>query len=107
MRPQKPNPPNPSPLLFADCCGRYLNDFAATPAPDAESLMRSRYSTFVLGRLDYPLATWHASTRPADLTFDTTAKCLKQAVHSHCVLDGFPLSSLSRSCDVDRLSLPT
>jgi len=29
--------------------------------------MRSRYSAFVLGRLDYLLATWHPSTRPATL----------------------------------------
>ncbi|MFM2066214.1 MAG: hypothetical protein RLZZ584_1123 [Pseudomonadota bacterium] len=36
-------------------------------APDAEALMRSRYSAFVLGLDDYLLATWHASTRPATL----------------------------------------
>lgn len=29
--------------------------------------MRSRYSAFVLGRLDYLDATWHPSTRPAAL----------------------------------------
>ena len=29
--------------------------------------MRSRYSAFVLDKLDYLLATWHASTRPAQL----------------------------------------
>lgn len=29
--------------------------------------MRSRYSAFVLDRLDYLLATWHPSTRPAAL----------------------------------------
>ena len=28
-------------LPYDRCCGRYLDD-AATPAPDAESLMRSR-----------------------------------------------------------------
>ena len=66
----------PQPLLFSACCERYLSDFAATPAPDAESLMRSRYSAFVLGRLDYLLATWHASTRPTDLTLDAAAKWL-------------------------------
>ncbi|MFZ2296269.1 MAG: YchJ family metal-binding protein, partial [Polaromonas sp.] len=54
------------PLPFSTCCGPYLNKRAATPAPDAESLMRSRYSAFVLGRRDYLLATWHASTRPTD-----------------------------------------
>ena len=29
--------------------------------------MRSRYSAFVRDELDYLLATWHASTRPASL----------------------------------------
>ncbi|KQY89412.1 hypothetical protein ASD35_14795 [Pelomonas sp. Root1444] len=36
---------------------------AATP----EALMRSRYSAFVLDLPDYLRATWHASTRPAEL----------------------------------------
>jgi SEC-C motif-containing protein len=40
------------------------------PAPDAEALMRSRYSAYALGLADYLLATWHPDTRPADLTFD-------------------------------------
>ena len=61
------------PLTFAQCCGPYLDDFAATPAPDAQSLMRSRYSAFVLERADYLLATWHASTRPAALEFEPGA----------------------------------
>ncbi len=30
--------------------------------------MRSRYSAFVLDRIDYLLATWHPDTRPAALT---------------------------------------
>ncbi|HEX7340086.1 MAG TPA: YchJ family metal-binding protein, partial [Rhodanobacteraceae bacterium] len=34
------------------------------PAPDAERLMRSRYSAYVLSLEKYLLATWHASTRP-------------------------------------------
>ena len=29
--------------------------------------MRSRYSAFVLDKLDYLLASWHESTRPAQL----------------------------------------
>lgn len=29
--------------------------------------MRSRYSAFVLGRIDYLLATWHPSTAPDQL----------------------------------------
>ena len=44
------------------CCGR-LHE--GEPAPDAESLMRSRYSAFVLGLEAYLRATWHPDTRPA------------------------------------------
>ena len=29
--------------------------------------MRSRYSAFVLGLIDYLVATWHVSTAPGDL----------------------------------------
>lgn len=71
------------PLPFSSCCSPYLNQHAATPAPNAESLMRSRYSAFVLGRRDYLLATWHASTRPTDLMLDPAAKWLGLEVLSH------------------------
>ena len=36
------------------CCGHYHD---GTPAPSAETLMRSRYSAYVLGRVDYLKAT--------------------------------------------------
>ena len=49
------------PLSFSACCGLYLNENAATPAPDAETLMRSRYSAFARGRMDYLLACQVAS----------------------------------------------
>ena len=52
---------------YAACC-QPLHQ--GTPAPDAESLMRSRYSAYALGLADYLLATWHATTRPATLGFD-------------------------------------
>lgn len=64
------------PLPLADCCGRFLGDFGGTPAPDAESLMRSRYSAFVLEDAGYLLATWHASTRPAEIAFESGIKWL-------------------------------
>ena len=35
--------------------------------PDAEALMRSRYTAYVLKLEDYLLATWHPSTRPQQL----------------------------------------
>ena len=59
------------PLAYAACCARY---HAGSPAPDAESLMRSRYSAYVLGLEDYLLATWHASTRPAALNLGAEAQ---------------------------------
>jgi len=73
------------PLAYAACCGRYLDH--DTPAPDAESLMRSRYSAFVRGRSDYLLATWHASTRPPQLELDAAAKWLGLEVRAHHALD--------------------
>ena len=63
-------------VTYADCCGRFVEDFDATPAPDAEHLMRSRYSAFVLERAPYLLATWHASQRPTELDFEAGAKWL-------------------------------
>ena len=38
--------------------------------------MRSRYSAFVLQREAYLLGTWHTSTRPAHVGFDTAGKWL-------------------------------
>jgi len=49
---------------YAACCGRYHN---GEPAPDALTLMRSRYSAYVLKLEPYLLATWYPGTRPASL----------------------------------------
>ena len=79
--------PKHQPLALADCCGRYLDHFDAVPAPDAEHLMRSRYSAFVLQRRDYLLATWHAAQRPSTLEFEPGAQWLGLDVRRHRVLD--------------------
>jgi len=50
---------------YEDCCGRYHARVEA--APNAEALMRSRYSAYVLGLEDYLRDTWHPATRPAGL----------------------------------------
>jgi len=55
---------------YAQCCGRWHHAFSAGQgllAPDAEALMRSRYSAYVWNQLDYLRASWHPSTRPAEL----------------------------------------
>lgn len=46
-------PCNPQNLL-ASCCGKY---HAGEAAPTAEKLMRSRYSAYALGLIDYLVAT--------------------------------------------------
>ena len=74
-------------MVYAQCCGRYVDDFDNTPAPDAESLMRSRYTAFVREQATYLLATWHASTRPATLEFEPDVKWLGLDVRSRSVLD--------------------
>lgn len=74
-------------LPYERCCGRYHTDIDGLPAPDAESLMRSRYSAFVREDAAYLLATWHASTRPATLDFERGAKWLGLDVRDHRIVD--------------------
>lgn len=70
---------------YAECCGRFVECFDAVAAPDAEHLMRSRYSAFVLQRSDYLLATWHIRTRPTSLDLDVGVKWLGLEVREHKV----------------------
>ncbi|MDH5206230.1 MAG: YchJ family metal-binding protein [Hylemonella sp.] len=63
-------------LDYAACCARYLDHFEDRPAPDAETLMRSRYSAFVRQRADYLQATWQADKRPSQVSFDAGVKWL-------------------------------
>jgi SEC-C motif domain protein len=74
-------------LAFGRCCGPVLADFAGRPAPDAESLMRSRYTAFVLEDADYLLATWRGSQRPGEIAFEPGLKWLGLEVRHHRVID--------------------
>lgn len=52
------------------CCGELHRAFAETgalTAPDAQALMRSRYTAYTMDLIPYLLASWHPSTRPASL----------------------------------------
>ena len=69
-------------LSLADCCGPH---HANQNAPDAESLMRSRYSAFVQGDVPYLLATWHSSQRPAELKLESDGKWLGLEIKQHRV----------------------
>lgn len=62
-------------LPYAECCGPLHRGERA--APTAEALMRSRYSAFAVGDADYLRATWHPSTRPADLELDPATRWVR------------------------------
>jgi SEC-C motif-containing protein len=72
---------------YAACCGRWHAGPLHLRAPDAESLMRSRYSGYVLGLVPYLLDTWHSRTRPATLSLDPATKWLGLEVRSRCDVD--------------------
>jgi SEC-C motif-containing protein len=72
-------------VTLSACCGRYLHHWLELPAPDAETLMRSRYSAFVLQQTDYLRATWHVSRRPATLDFELGTRWLGLEVRRHLV----------------------
>jgi hypothetical protein len=55
------NCPCSSGLAYTACCGRYHQ---GAPAPNAEALMRSRYTAYVMGHEDYLLANWHPPPAP-------------------------------------------
>jgi SEC-C motif domain protein len=71
---------------FEACCGRFLG--TGVPAPDAETLMRSRYTAFVRGDTAHLVATWHASTRPVSIELDAGVKWLGLDVKRHTPIDG-------------------
>lgn len=72
------------PRAFAQCCGPLL---AGQPAPDAEALMRSRYTAYVLGDAAYLRATWDPDTCPADVMPDPATRWLGLQVRGHHVVD--------------------
>lgn len=58
---------------YAVCCGPLHQGALAT---SAEALMRSRYSAYVLGDMQYVADSWHPSTRPGSLENDASARWL-------------------------------
>ena len=78
------NPNSPCPCgsseAYARCCGR----FHAGELPEsAEQLMRSRFSAFRMGQMDYIRETWHPATRPNDLDADASVVWSTLVVHAH------------------------
>ena len=75
---------------YEACCGALHAEFTKSghlAAPNAEALMRSRYSAYVLELAPYLLATWHASTRPVHLEFEPNLRWLGLEVKQHAQQD--------------------
>ena len=80
--------PGNKPLSFAQCCGRYIGHLEDTPAPDAESLMRSRYTAHTLCDAGYVVDTWYVATRPdANVELEAGTKWLGLEVRSQRLVD--------------------
>src|SRR5438309_11901174 len=71
---------------YDECCRPYHEGIAA---PDAQTLMRSRYSAYVLQLADPLLRTWHTSTRPKslDLSAMPQPEWLALSVKRHVQVD--------------------
>lgn len=71
-----------SELDYDECCARWHK---GEVVPDAKTLMRSRYSAYVLKLDDYLLDTWHSSTRPTalHLSENTEQKWIGLSVKEH------------------------
>lgn len=78
---------------LADCCGRL---HAGKPAESAEALMRSRYSAYVLGLIDYLTTTTLPAQQPqldrnAMQQWSSASTWLGLSVHCHSESSGDPL----------------
>ena len=75
-------------LSYERCCARWHHGRQRLQAPDAETLMRSRYSAFVYDELAYLLETWDVTTRPVSLEPNPAGlKWLGLQVKRHTVQD--------------------
>ena len=54
---------------YTDCCKPF---HAGKKVPSPQALMRSRFTAFVMKLEDYLWASWHPSTRPAELNLDSS-----------------------------------
>ena len=70
---------------FEACCGRFIvkGDLPAT----AEELMRSRYSAFALGDLNWIRLTWAHEKCPSDVSCDKDIKWIDLKVLGSCKID--------------------
>lgn len=56
-------------VTYGECCAVIHRDGAGV-GTSAESLMRARYTAYVLCKQDFLLESWHPRTRPAAVQFE-------------------------------------
>lgn len=66
---------------YAQCCGLYIS--GTLFAPNAQALMRSRYTAYTLEDETYLLKTWHLSKRPSHLPEQQQVKWIALTVIAH------------------------
>ncbi|WP_072314389.1 YchJ family protein [Agrococcus sp. Marseille-P2731] len=62
-------------LPFGECCAPIHR--GERQAATAAALMRSRFTAYAVGDVDWLLASWHASTRPRSLELDPGIRWLR------------------------------
>ena len=96
---------NPCPCgsgeTYAKCCGPFhstVSDGSAdgAHAPTPEALMRSRYSAYALGLIDYLLATWHPSTAPGELELSPVKWLGLEVLHAQSAGDAGVVEFVAR-----------
>jgi len=60
---------------YQDCCQALIEQ--GITAASAEALMRSRYTAYAIGAIDYLLDSWHPTTRPTTLQPDAAQKWIR------------------------------
>ena len=74
---------------YSQCCGLL---HTGAKAKNAEQLMRSRYSAYVLEMQPYLLATWHESSRPSSI-FDAPTSTQKTHWLGLAIKNAYPSST--------------
>lgn len=71
------------PPPYTACCQIWHNGLAeGLHAPTPEALMRSRYSAYALGLIDYLLATWYPETAPGELELSPIKWVTLEVLHA-------------------------
>ncbi len=66
---------------YEACCGAFHS--GPKTAPTAEALMRSRFTAFAVADEAYLLATWHPTTRPKRIDFDSGQQWVRLEILGH------------------------